>query len=108
MAKRILLAIDGSDISMHAVQETVKLLQGESIQLLIIHVVEVHFMFPGIDYMSLLNLYKKEGILILDNAQKILANQYAISCDTKLIEHNLLQGRIAEVIAKEAKTWGLI
>ncbi|MCW8409988.1 universal stress protein [Legionella sp. PATHC035] len=105
MSKKILIAIDGSDISTHAMQETIKLMKEEQVQLLILHVVEVHFMFPGIDYISLLSHYTKEGQIILENAKKLVTGQPLVQCDTKLMEHNLLQGRISEAIVNEAKSW---
>lgn len=107
--KKIILAIDGSDTSNCALQEAIKLAEDQKAKLHLIHVIEESFPFHGgigFDYSPLIDLYKKEGQRILDLAQERIDNHSSIKAETKLIELNPFQGRIAEVIIEETKLWG--
>lgn len=104
--KKIILAIDGSDTSNHALQEAIKLAEDQKAKLQLIHVVEESFVFhggAGFDYSPIIDLYKKEGQRILDLAKEIIRSQSSIKFETKLIQLNPFQGRIAEVIIEETK-----
>jgi nucleotide-binding universal stress UspA family protein len=105
MFQRILIAVDGSDTSNNAVEQTAKLIKGTPAIVLIVHVMEQLTNYPGIDYMSLHALYQKEGQQVLNNAHNLIAQYTANECQTKLIEVNQFQGRTSEIICNEANQW---
>lgn len=107
--KKIILAIDGSDTSNLALREAIKLAEDQKAELLLLHVIEENFIFhggAGFDYSFLIDLYKKEGQKILDLASELISSQSSIKLETKLIQLNPFQGRIAEIIIEEAKKYG--
>lgn len=108
MYKKIMLALDGSDISKSLVDEVIKLTKGQDVSLRIIHVVDesfVHYGGPSFDYLSVIAYCREEGQKMLDNVAKSIAGKTSIKVETSLLELKPLQGRIAEVIVEEAKEW---
>ncbi|CEG58347.1 universal stress protein [Legionella fallonii] len=108
MYKNIMLAIDGSKVSDSLVEEVIKLTKDQDVNLRIIHVLDesfVHYGGPSFDYLSLIAHWREEGQNILDNASRIITSQSSIKVETSLLELKPLQGRVAEVIAEEAKKW---
>lgn len=106
--KKIMLAIDGSDTSLAAVNEVIKLTKGEDVHLRIVHVVDESLVYYGgsaFDYLSYTAVCREEGQKILDAAKKTITSQSSFKVETSLIELKPLQGRIAEVIVEEAKDW---
>ncbi|CDZ77764.1 Universal stress protein/MSMEI_3859 [Legionella massiliensis] len=104
--KKIILAVDGSNTSNYALQEAIKLAEDQKAVLLVIHVVEENFGFhggAGFDYSPLIELYKREGQKILDQAKERISSQSSIKFETKLVQLNSFQGRVAEVIIEETK-----
>lgn len=105
--KKILVAIDGSDTSKAALQEAIRLANDQKAALQILFVIEENFAFhggPGFDFSQLIAIYKEKGQQVLNEAKKE-AEHASINIETKLIQLNPFQGRVAEIIADEAKAW---
>ncbi|KTC92604.1 MULTISPECIES: universal stress protein [Legionella] len=107
MYKKIMLAIDGSNVSNAAVEEIIKLTKDQNVHLRIIHVVDenVAYIGPSFDTFLLINALKEEGKQILDDAEKKISSQTSLKVETSLIELKPLQGRVAEIIIEAAKEW---
>ncbi|HHF7374942.1 universal stress protein [Legionella bozemanae] len=106
--KKIMLAIDGSDTSISATEEVIKLIKNQEVQLKVIHVVDgslVYYGGPRFDYASYFALLKKEGQDILNKATQLIENQVPIKVETTLLELRQLQGRVSEVIVEATKEW---
>ena len=103
MYQHILIPVDGSSTSEHALQEALRLAQQHGAQLELVYVVE--------------NILNKEGFVIYPELQetmrnkgrKILTQALSVVQEAGLIaETKLLEGggaRIASVILAEAKRW---
>lgn len=103
--KKIMLAIDGSKTATAAIEEVIKLVKNQDIQLRIVHVVDESLIYSGFDYALLLNILKQEGQDILNKATQLIESQTAIKVEASLLELKPSQGRIAEVIVDAAKKW---
>lgn len=106
MYKQIMLAVDGSDSSNAAIEETIKLIKGQQTHLRIIHVLDESFLYtggPGFDYASLNSVLREQGEELLTKAEQRIKSQCTVEIEKSLLELKPLQGRIAEVIAEEAK-----
>ncbi|WP_394807937.1 universal stress protein [Nitrosomonas sp.] len=103
MYQRILVPIDGSDISERALDEVIKFAQLQNVQVEVIHVLEDVGYFDNEDYLNyaeLIQSMRSIGEKILERAQKKL-QQAGVITEIKLLE---TQGeRIVNVIATEAK-----
>lgn len=103
MYQRILVPIDGSETSDHALDEAIKFAQQQNAQVEVIHVLEDIWYFDNEDYLNYAELIQSMrgiGEKILAQAQKKL-QQAGVTAEIKLLE---TQGeRIASVIATEAK-----
>jgi nucleotide-binding universal stress UspA family protein len=105
MYQRILVPVDGSTTSDCALQEALKLAQGQSAQLELAHVVEDVRLLDSdsyINYAELQETIKSKGNKILAHAQT-LAQLAGLTADVKLLEAN--GERIANVIIAEAMRW---
>lgn len=103
-----MLAIDGSDTSNFAIEEVIKLIKNQDIQLKLIHVIDGSFVYcggPSFDYGLVLDELKKEGQHILNNAKQLIESQVSIKVETSLLKLRPLQGRISEAIVEETKEW---
>lgn len=108
MYKNILLAIDGSKISDSLIEEVIKLIKDQSVNVRIVHVVDesfVHYGGPSFDYLSLIAAWREDGEKILNKAAKKIASQSSVKPETSILELKPLQGRVAEVIVEAAKEW---
>jgi nucleotide-binding universal stress UspA family protein len=107
MFKRILVAVDGSEMAQRALQEGIKLAKELQAQLRIVHAVDVVNLNLGMEFPSpveVSNALTKSGQEILRKAQAA-AQQAGVAADTRLIEIDTLGRRIPEMIATEAETW---
>ena len=105
MYKRILVPIDGSSTSDRALQEAIKLIDAQPVQLRLVHVIDdLQFLNAEgyVDYAELRELTRKIGERALARAEEI-ARQADITVDTSLLEAN--GERIAHVIDAEATSW---
>ena len=108
MYKQILVPVDGSDTSNHALAEAIKLAKDQQAALRLIHVVDettVYMMvetpYPIADYLKVMH----------EAGQKVLsicaakAQEAGIKADTKLVVIESLAQRICDAINEEAKSW---
>ncbi len=107
MFKRILVAVDGSDMSEQALQEAIKLAKEHAAQLRIVHAVDTVTFDLNIEFSSISEISDsmiKSGREILGKAEAV-AHAAGIPVETKLIEQDTLGKRIPELIAADAETW---
>lgn len=105
MYKKILIAVDDSDISKQALREAIHLVKDQHAILRIIHVVDeyyVDYVGLGIDYNRLEASYKGYGQKILKTMEKI-ARQSKVKFDSQLIEIKTSHARLSEKILEAAK-----
>ena len=98
--KQIMVAVDGSPISILALKEAIQLAENQEGKLRIIHVLEP-FIHEDLDYHEQMAFYKKNGEHIL-NSMKEIARQSKVTFETLLV---VAKERVAEKIVKEAKKW---
>lgn len=104
--KKIMVAIDGSDVSLKAFEHAIQLAENHKSSLILIHVVEENFGFRGgvgFDYDYLITQYREEGLRILKDAEQKVKEKSGLKCKTILVELNPFQGRIAEVLIDKIK-----
>lgn len=102
--KNIMLAIDGSEISNAAIDEIIKRTKDQDVNLRVIHVLDEGIVYsggPSFNY----DLFRDDGVQILDDAVKTIQKQSSIKVEKSLLVLRPLQGRVAEVIVEEAKNW---
>lgn len=107
MYKRILVAIDGSDISDLALQESVKLAKECGAVLRVIIVVDAFNMTPQVEFIpakDMLLSMEKEATHILDRAKKTIDSS-GILAEFKMLETDSFGHRIPEVIVQDAQVW---
>lgn len=106
MYNRILAPVDGSPTSSRGLEEAIKLAADQQAKLRIIHVVD-EFMatmdFSGMASLSeLLDILRESGERILADA-RAPATKHGIDVETVMRES--VDGRVADVIVKEAQAW---
>jgi nucleotide-binding universal stress UspA family protein len=107
MYQRILIAVDGSELSNHALREAIALAQNQHAALRIVHVVdEVTLNWEGeyADMSEILASFRESGQRILENAQNI-AREAGMEHEAKLLEIQTFGHRISDLILEEAKDW---
>jgi len=107
MYQRILIAVDGSDLSNHALREAITLAQNLHAALRIVHVVdEVTLNWEGeyADMSEILESFRESGQRILEKAQNI-AREAGMEHEAKLLEIQTFGHRISDMIVEEAKDW---
>lgn len=105
MYKKILVAVDGSAPSVRGLDEAIRLAKAMGSQLRLVHVVNefVDGMYgPMMYYDQVLTALREAGTKILEKAVGT-ARQAGLEPEQKLIE--VVGGRIAEQIVKEATDW---
>lgn len=107
MYKRILVAVDGSNISHLALQEAVSLSKHLGAKLRIVTVVEA-VMISGeadyVDFKEVRNAAIRHGEEAQQNAKK-LAQERGVEAETRLIEIKTAGDRVTDMISKEADEW---
>jgi len=107
MYQHILIAVDGSDLSNHALREAISLAQNQHAALRIVHVVdEVTLNWEGeyADMSEILKSFRDSGQRILEKAQNI-AREAGMEHEAKLLEIQTFGHRISDLIVEEAKDW---
>ena len=107
MYKRILVAVDDSDISMQVLHEAINLSKEQKAKLRIVHVVDeyhVDYIGVGIDYVQLETSFKEYGKKVLNNMEEV-ARRSKVDFDSQLVELKAHSGRIPEKIIEVAKSW---
>lgn len=105
MYKRILVAVDGSDVSNRALKEAIKLAKEQKARLKILHVLDqsiVDYTGMGIDFAAYAASVRKYGQDILKKAEQA-AHRSRVTSEGELVE--TMRGRIEEKIIEEAKKW---
>ncbi|MGE5771641.1 MAG: universal stress protein [Hyphomicrobiales bacterium] len=108
MYKHILVAIDGSDTSNLALQESMKLAKEQQAALRLVHVVDETPTYMTTDTAYALADFQKA---MREAGQKVLttcaatARQAGVEVDTKFIVLQTLTQRICDAIIEEAKRW---
>ena len=106
MYKRILVAVDGSDTAKRGLQEAVKLTKALDAQLKIVHIVDdsALAMNPetGIAAAPLVEDFAEGGKQIVEQA-RAQAKRAGVEAEVAL--HANFTGRVANLIADEAKKW---
>lgn len=103
MYQQILIPVDGSSTSEHALQEALRFAQHHGAQLELVYVVENILSKEGfVIYPELQEAMRNKGRKILTQAQNI-AQKAGMTAETKLLEAG--GARIASVILAEAKRW---
>jgi nucleotide-binding universal stress UspA family protein len=107
MYKRILVAVDGSEISHLALHEAVELSKALNAQLRILTVVEAAMISGKADYVDF-NEVRKTAIgygEVEQNKAKKLAKEGGVEAETKLIEIKRTGDRVRDMISREADEW---
>jgi len=108
MYKRIVVAVDGSDISALALHEAIKLAKLMGASLLLLHVCEEVPVLWNIEGAAMLpvadldKVFRAAGKQLLDKNQA-LATAAGIAVETQLIED--YSGRIGAVISEASERW---
>ncbi|CEG60501.1 universal stress protein [Legionella micdadei] len=105
--QRIMVAVDGSEISHLALKEAIRLAKDQKAELRIIHVIDESAVYPTeshVDYASLWQVHREEGLKFLDQISEEVRNEQ-VPFDCKLVELKPFAGKIAEKIGEEAKVW---
>lgn len=107
MYQHILVAVDGSDPSNHALREAIALAQSLHAALRIVHVSdEVTLNWEG-EYASMpeiLESFRESGRLVLEKAQS-LAREAGMEPEAKLLEIQTFGHRISDMVLAEARDW---
>lgn len=107
MYQRILLAVDGSDTSNHALGEAINLARDQQASLSVVYVVDEASIFSNVQFINpteIENTWIKEGHEALDKAQAS-ARMAGVNTEVKLLETENVGERIADAIVKEVNIW---
>lgn len=108
MCSKILVAVDGSDTSRHALEQAIDLARNLSAQLHTIHVVDMSWLPIGpelaIDTHAISAARRGRGETIVAAAREA-AQKAGFETETALIETETPTQHIAEAIAQEASRW---
>lgn len=107
MYQRILIAVDGSDLSDRALREAVALAQSQNAALRIVHVAdEVTLNWEGgyADMSEILESFRESGRRVLERAQN-LVREAGMEAEARLLEIQTFGHRISDLIVAEAEAW---
>jgi len=108
MYSKILVAVDGSDTSLHALKHAIELARNLSATLRIVHVVDMNWLplAPelAIDIEAISAVRRSAGQKILADARET-AQKAGLDAEALLVETETPTQHVAEAIAKEATRW---
>jgi len=107
MYKRVLVAVDGSPISIQALQEAAKLSKTCQAQLRIVTVIETVMLAGGAEYVDFNEVRKAAvnfGQDVLNKAGQ-RAKETGVEAESRLIEIERAGDRVTDMISKEADEW---
>ena len=108
MYSKILVALDGSDTSLHALQQAIELARNLSATLRIVHVVDMNWLPLGpelaIDIEAISAVRRSAGEKILAAARET-AQKAGLEAESTLMETETPTQHVAETVAKEASRW---
>jgi nucleotide-binding universal stress UspA family protein len=106
MYERILVPVDGSEISTRGLQEAIKLSKALGGQLRLVHIVDDSALAlnpeTGIAAAPLVEDFAEGGKEILEQARKVAV---AAGVNAEVVLHENFTGRIADLIVAEARKW---
>ena len=106
MYQRILVPVDGSETAKRGLDEAIKLTKVLGARLKIVHIVDDSALAlnpeTGIAAAPLVADFAEGGKEILEEARKLTAAQ---GIDAEVVLHENFTGRVADLIADEARTW---
>ena len=107
MYQRILVAVDGSEISQRALSEAIKLALPWQSRLRIVYVVDevsLNYESDFADLGAIQRRFQESGSKILEKAEAT-ARQAGANYETKLLELDRLTLHVPDIIAAEADAW---
>jgi len=105
MFKRILVAVDASEISNLALQAAIRLASEQQASLRIAHVIDTtDINSEHLDQSGMLESLTKNGQSILGKAETT-ATAAGVAVETSLVKIETMNQRISEAIANEAEVW---
>lgn len=107
MFKRILVAVDGSDIAEQALLEAISLAKEQQASLRVVHAVDIVNLNLGTEFpdpSAIADAMITNGHEILRKAEAV-ATAAGIPVETRLIEIDTLRHRIPEMIVADAEAW---
>jgi len=108
MYSKILVAVDESDTSLHALKQAIELARNLSATLRIVHVVDMNWLPLGpelaIDIEAISAVRRSAGEKILAAAHEA-AQKAGLEAESTLMETETPIQHVAETIAKEASRW---
>jgi nucleotide-binding universal stress UspA family protein len=105
MFKRILVAVDASEISNLALQAAIRLASEQQASLRIAHVIDTtDINSEHLDQSGMLESLTKNGQSILGKAEAA-ATAAGVAVETSLVKIETMNQRISEAIASEAEAW---
>jgi len=108
MYSKILVAVDGSDTSLHALKHAIELARNLSATLRIVHVVDMNWLplAPelAIDIEAISAVRRSAGQKILADARET-AQKAGLDAEALLVETETPTQHVAEAIVKEATRW---
>jgi nucleotide-binding universal stress UspA family protein len=106
MYTRILVAVDGSAISLRGLDEAIKVAKASRGQLLLVHVVNEIVMspeyLPAAYYDRIFQSLREAGMKLLEKAADQV-RRADLPCEQKLVE--IAGARVADEIVKQAREW---
>jgi nucleotide-binding universal stress UspA family protein len=106
MYERILVPVDGSEISTRGLQEAIKLSKALGGQLRLVHIVDDSPLAlnpeTGIAAAPLVEDFAEGGKEILEQARKVAV---AAGVNAEVVLHENFTGRVADLIVAEARKW---
>lgn len=106
MYQRILVPIDGSETAKRGLEEAIKLTKALGAKLKIVHIVDDSALAlnpeTGIAAAPLVADFAEGGKEILEEARALTAKH---GIDAEVVLHENFTGRVADLIADEAKKW---
>ncbi|MGD9786984.1 MAG: universal stress protein [Sulfuricellaceae bacterium] len=107
MYKRILVAVDGSDTSEHALREAISLARDQQARLRIVYAIETVNINAGSEFSPPPDMEKwwaDAGREILDKARN-QAQEAGVEAETRLIEIDKLGEGVPDAIVEDARAW---
>jgi nucleotide-binding universal stress UspA family protein len=107
MYQRILVAVDGSSISERALHEAVRLAKEQRAMLRIVHTIDVVPLIIDVefvDFAAIQRALRQAGQQVIERAGET-AKAAGIEAETRLVEIDTPNQRIAQRIVEEAKAW---
>ena len=106
MYQRVLVPVDGSDISKRGLQEAIELSKATGAQLRLVHIVDDSALAlnpeAGIAAAPLVEDFAEGGKEILMEARTLAVSQ---GVDAETVLHENFTGRVADLIVDEARKW---